>query len=274
MNKLAQFRRRSRGDTPRYYETLQQAVVGADDWNHCVVNVPISLLRVLECLNVSPESLNNPWFVCARQIVESSVQYEESALHWFYSNVKVANAAEYYGVGSQSPLSALSPGNVPLPWFDSASSGQNLRRILELWKNGHRLTVSADWPGIGPISDNGALQEFSRIRDVTRSMMRRGFFFDVHDPVRIQVLVGHNQDEVLAAKVISGGHRVCAASALGYQALPVVMRKADLWRCSLRDIKSWPGVSAGLFSATEARRVFSDLCDETMPAWYAGLSLC
>ncbi len=177
----------------------------------------------------------------------------ESPLKIYYELVRPGSAAEKLGLVSSSYLSTLPALAARPPWSTVLPGAKAIKRAEKAARKesvAHGFAPSGERFNIthGPVPSEILEREHHRLATLLKSVAASGF--DKSDPPRVTLLVGEGGDA--RAVVDAGQHRVAVCSALGYEAVPVLVRGV----VHRSEVEEWPGVVYGVFTVEEALSVF------------------
>ena len=117
------------------------------------------------------------------------------------------------------------------------------------------ITIKSGWSWIGPAKKSKILIESQRLYSILKSIMKNGYLRDdsLDGDIRANILIDENENWVWQS--ISGQHRACCLSGLGFKEIPVRINK--IIRRS--DVSSWPNVVRGKYSKEEALIIFDTI---------------
>jgi len=226
-----------------------------------IINVP------MDCLMRFPMGfgMNSPYPDPFAETVKNylnglNVCYEGSALEKYFNVWQPKNAAELLGLdfdeANEALLKAPAFGAV-CPWdFDSPEERTQMNN-------------NGDWRSSGPITQDIGQTEFLRFGHIAESIVHNGYHRNtsfVNGDIGAQVLVRGSEWRIL---ICDGTHRFATLRALGWQNIPVSLRR---WPMIIRreDVHSWPNVVNLLFSVNSALKIFDLFFDAKQPSKYKG----
>lgn len=199
--------------------------------------------------------------------------YEASPLRSYFDRWQPASAAEALGVanlvfGGIDALRRAPAAAAMAPWWPTKDLASFARAFeastrRENVRSGVPLNDASGSHLYGPVSAAKGALEFERCVRVYESMLRIGFRRDaktLDGDVRGQALV--RDDGSYAVFILSGQHRVAAASAFGLSAVPVRFHDGASVGARIvhrSDVAHWPAVRDGSFTETAALAVFDRL---------------
>lgn len=148
---------------------------------------------------------------------------------------------------------------VLMPW-DKENAIEWKEKIIssvysENTRYGKRLGVEHGWAWAGPSSNVKVEIESTRFLSVLYSIQKNGYNRNnkPDGDIMVNVLAKSAHDWVWQS--IGAQHRASALAALGYDTIPVRIMKV----IRRDDVLSWPNVRRGLYSETEALKIFDDI---------------
>ena len=235
-----------------------------------LVDVPLSRFRAFQEIgfDVRPEG-PNPFVRTVRWLrTNPSGTYASSPLASYYASVQPQTGVDLLGVDNEHLLA------LPAIWTDApwrSASGKHVYRRrdnttrTESRAYRHDLCIEDGWRFFGPVSEAMGEFELNRLKAVHDSISDRGY--------HVSPLESHMTGRLLrdgdtwAVFLMQGQHRTCAAAALGYVTLPIILRPHGI--VDRRKAADWPAVQQGALNAGEARQVFDRILWGTPPPYVA-----
>ena len=189
--------------------------------------------------------------------------YEGSPLKRFYADFQPQSMAEVLGLDHPEMHQIPAMATV-MPWWPDDPATM-LRRVahdpeakillgIEALHFGVRVEGNYGWQYFGPLSQDVAEMEFTRLINVYESIKKHGYRLKRGIPIHGEFLIS-GDDWVWVA--LGGKHRMSALVALGWDCLPVTTKARYGSHMVERDqVESWPNVVSGLFTVNEALAVF------------------
>jgi hypothetical protein len=117
------------------------------------------------------------------------------------------------------------------------------------------MTIKSGWSWIGPAKKNKIFVESQRIYSILKSIMKNGYLRNDNLDGDIRANILTNEEGQWVWQSISGQHRACCLSGLGFKEIPVRINKV----IRRSDVNSWPNVVRGKYSKEEALIVFDTI---------------
>lgn len=208
-----------------------------------------------------------PFVLAARAAVKEGI-FKDSALkviydilYEYYQMVRPGCAADWLGIkGGINPELQQAPAwGAVFPWrARTLASYQNAYEKAALEENksvGREVGIQDGWLFCGPVSNEKVVIESERILFVLRQIHTYGYKrSDTNDgDVKATALVDEKQQ--WRWLITAGNHRAAAASALGYENIPVRINLV----ISRSDVMYWNHVVNGLFTPEQALTVFDNI---------------
>lgn len=126
------------------------------------------------------------------------------------------------------------------------------------------MTIKSGWSWIGPSKKNKIFIESQRIYSILKSIMKNGYLRNDNLDGDIRANILTNEKGQWVWQSISGQHRACCLSGLGFMEIPVRINK--IIRRS--DVCSWPNVVRGKYSKEEALIIFDTIFNSSFNSQY------
>lgn len=223
----------------------------------------------------------HPLVLAAKAYVdEHSMKYEGSPLQAYYKEVCPATLAEVLDIPPNDLpwlLRRVSPLWADLPWRNAPGFHVRRRRVKTMRRDARQYGVSIKVTGsnyVGPVDPELGKLEWQRVCRLVSSIRERGYQPPASiKPIGGAVLVSGDK----RVMVVKGGqHRAAALAALGYDTIPVMVRR-DAGVVHRDSVGTWPAVTKGVLSEQQALAVFDRVfegtppkCTETFITQYAG----
>jgi len=196
--------------------------------------------------------------------------YKNSPLEKYYENFQPKTAAETLGVSDSTyKLSTLTALQSIEPWNPSIGAKMNpesrekSRMKCDDHESLHKKKIDQSLPyqGFkfwGPLTTLKGQVEFERLVSVYESIQKHGYTPKDNYNGHIAGSLLTNEKGEYAIIIRTGQHRIAALSALGYRAVPAII-KSDSKRpivINRKDVNNWPYVVNGYFSKNQALEIF------------------
>ncbi len=214
--------------------------------------------------NLESEGGNSPFVLAAKAAIVSGVENKDSSiiienvLSRYYATVIPKSAAQYLDldVDTNNKLAISPPWASVFPWrartLESYQQAYENAAIEENRKNGTVLDITKGWLFCGPVSPEKIKIEAMRIDYVLKQINKEGFKRSDSSDGDVKATALIDDSNNWRWLITAGNHRASAASALGYKDIPIrinlVIRR--------NDYKYWPNVTNGLYSESDALKVF------------------
>ena len=187
------------------------------------LSLPTSMLRMQGAFTYGS---NHPFV--------ASLQYGPAKLKEFYVNFTPGNLAEMYSIVTQGKTGEdLPPWE--LPW---------LMRQQRTAPSGERgLSSSHGVSFYGPVSSEKVKLEHQRLQKTLSSIKTRGFQPDLHGDIDGHFMTNGSD---VCFFVRGGKHRAAILTYLGYERIPVQLRRSWPLVIDSRSSAQWPLVTSGM----------------------------
>jgi len=224
-------------------------------FNEAIINANIEDGRTQPGFPINKFS---PFYIASKVAINSNYELSKvkNILKLFYITFTHIDAAEYFGLSNNTLLSNKPPWASVFPWrartVESYAYQYEKAAIDENRTNGLEEGISSGWLFSGPVSSKKIEVEAKRMVYVTKQILNKGYkrSFEPDGDVKATVLI--KEDAQWRWLITSGNHRANAASALGYQTIPIRVNLI----ISRSDYKYWPGVVNGIYTEVDALRIF------------------
>jgi len=228
-----------------------------------VINAPLENGRGFEVFSLSHTSIH-PLIVASKMYIDTGdINLVESVLCRYYESVNPQDIYDWLGVSEKSnQLSAdcHPPWATILPWENVTPEKKIQHRIAtakyDSAEHGERHIIAQGWRNFGPVSPEVISLEAKRIVSLCDSIKRLGFKRHSNSGGDIGAIILVNEDLSWRWLVENGGqHRSAVLSALNYEVIPI-----RVWSIVYRrEVLSWPGVTAGIFTQSQALKIFDNI---------------
>ena len=230
--------------------------------NGIVTRVSIDKGRGLPIFSFSGLSLH-PFVIAARAALtvdDDPLLTVKFVLRNYYELVNPSCPNSILGLKSEhSELKDLPGWAVVMPW-DKENALEWKEKIIssvlsENTRYGKRVGVEYGWAWTGPSSEIKVEIESTRLLSVLYSIQKNGYKRNngPDGDIVVNVLAKSADDWVWQS--IAAQHRAAVMAALTYDSVPVRIMKV----IRRDDVLSWPNVKRGLYSESEALKIFDDI---------------
>jgi len=193
----------------------------------------------------------------------------EDILRNYYENVVPRNAAEWIGISFKDNHNFynLPPWAAVFPWrarsIESYRKTYEKAAILENKSVGYPDNDIYDgWLFCGPVTNDKINIEAKRISLVLKSIKKKGYQRSNNKDGDAKATALVKEDGQWRWLITAGNHRVSAASALGYEQIPIRFNLV----VNRNQVDYWPHVVEGLYTRDEALLYFDMIFEGSTPS--------
>jgi len=227
-----------------------------------VINADMDRGRALPLFSFAGPS-THPFVVAARAALNQdifSIDCAKNLLIHYYNLVNPSCPNSILGIESNCPqLTDFPAWAVVMPWDNENAFEWREKIIRTVYsdnsRHGKKVGIEFGWAWAGPSSELKAEIESIRIMKVLKSIKKHGY--KRHNgrdgDIVGSILAKSSLDWVWQST--GAQHRAAAMAALGYDTVPVRITKV----IRREDVLSWPNVVRGLYSESEALKIFDNI---------------
>jgi hypothetical protein len=218
----------------------------------------------------------SPFVLAAKSAILYGIEREdvvntiEKVLFEYYETVRPKSATEWLGldISPGNKLAQSPPWAAVFPWrARTLESYQQAYEMAALKENNivqtstAPLDITKGWLFCGPCSSEKIRIEALRINYVLKQISKEGFRRSNQPEGDVKATALVDNSDRWRWLITAGNHRASAASALGYDEIPIrvnlVIRRGD--------VKFWPNVVNGLYTEAQALKIFDQYFDAVTP---------